>query len=113
MAPTGRTKSIAGAILLIAALVASFYGREGTSEPPPPAKNPGGSEQKRSATTASFDFYLMAMTIHPAFCADNARRRECTSGNPRPLVIHGLWPERMEPRTYPHDCPAPGLDLDH
>ena len=113
MAPTGRTKSIAGAILLIAALLASFYGRQGTSEPPPPAKNPAGNEKKPSSSFASFDFYLMAMTIHPAFCADNARRRECTSGSPRPLVIHGLWPERMEPRTYPHDCPAPGLDLDH
>lgn len=33
-------------------------------------------------------------------------------GNHRPLVIHGLWPERMEPRTYPHDCPAPPLDLE-
>ena len=29
-----------------------------------------------------------------------------------PLVIHGLWPERNEPRTYPHDCPAPPLELD-
>ena len=29
-----------------------------------------------------------------------------------PLVIHGLWPERMEPRTYPRDCPAPPLDLE-
>ncbi len=29
-----------------------------------------------------------------------------------PLVIHGLWPERNEPRTYPHDCPAPPLVLD-
>ena len=27
-------------------------------------------------------------------------------------MIHGLWPERNEPRTYPHDCPAPPLALD-
>lgn len=30
----------------------------------------------------------------------------------RSLVIHGLWPERNQPRTYPHDCPAPPLELD-
>ena len=106
-----RNKAIATAVLLVAALAAAYFRRE---EPParPEAENPATHEQKRSARTASFDFYLMAMTVHPAFCAENARRRECTGGNPRPLVIHGLWPERMEPRTYPHDCPAPALDLD-
>jgi ribonuclease T2 len=99
-------------ILVITALVASYYRREGATSPPPAAEMPGSREQKRSATVASFDFYLMAMTVHPAFCAENTRRRECASDNSRPLVIHGLWPERMEPRTYPHDCPAPGLNLD-
>ena len=112
MASTSRTKSIAAAILVIAALAASYYRREAATTRPPAAEKPGISERKRSGPAASFDFYLMAMTVHPAFCAENARRRECTSGNHRPLVIHGLWPERMEPRTYPHDCPAPGLDLD-
>jgi len=62
---------------------------------------------------ATFDFYLMALTAHSAFCADgNARRQQCRSGSQRPLVIHGLWPERMEPRTYPRDCPASALDLE-
>ena len=61
----------------------------------------------------SFDFYLMALTVHPAFCADgHSRQRECRTSVHRPLVIHGLWPERNEPRTYPHDCPAPPLELD-
>jgi ribonuclease I len=106
-----RNKAIAAAILLVAALAASFFRRE-DAPVRRTAENPARSEQKRSSAGASFDFYLMAMTVHPAFCADNARKRECTSGNPRPLVIHGLWPERMEPRTYPRDCPAPALDLD-
>jgi ribonuclease I len=62
---------------------------------------------------AAFDFYLMAMTMHPAFCADgNARRQECRTGGRRPLVIHGLWPERLKPRTYPRDCPVPPLDIE-
>jgi ribonuclease I len=108
---SNRNKAIAAAILVVGALLASNFRRE-QPPAPPTVENPGTSGQKRSARGASFDFYLMAMTVHPAFCAENARKRECTSGNPRPLVIHGLWPERMEPRTYPHDCPAPALDLD-
>jgi ribonuclease T2 len=98
-------------VALIGVLVAWISQRDSGKSPPDvqadsrdsPAPNPAG---------AHFDFYLMAMTVHPAFCADNSRRQECTSGNHRPLVIHGLWPERMEPCTYPHDCPAPRLDLD-
>jgi len=54
----------------------------------------------------------MALTVHSAFCAEHARKAECSARGQRPLVIHGLWPERYEPRTYPHDCPAPPLDLD-
>ena len=41
-----------------------------------------------------------------------AHAANAARGGQRPLVIHGLWPERLEPRTYPHDCPAPPLDLD-
>jgi ribonuclease I len=55
----------------------------------------------------------MALTVHPAFCADgNSRLQECRAGGHRPLVIHGLWPERNEPRTYPRDCAGPPLALD-
>jgi len=62
---------------------------------------------------ATFDFYLLAMTVHAAFCADgHERKAECRARGQRPLVIHGLWPENLEPRTYPHDCPVPGLSLD-
>ena len=72
-----------------------------------------GRAEKPERTAATFDFYLMALTLHPAFCADgNARRQECRSAGVRSLVIHGLWPERMQPRTYPRDCPAPPLDLE-
>jgi ribonuclease I len=66
-----------------------------------------------AATKPRFDFYLLAMTVHSAFCADgHERKAECRARGSRPLVIHGLWPENLEPRTYPHDCPAPRLSLD-
>jgi ribonuclease T2 len=61
---------------------------------------------------AAFDFYLLAMTLHASFCAEHASKAECRATGPEPLVIHGLWPERLEPRTYPRDCPAPRLALE-
>ena len=99
-------------IALIGVLVAWFTQRE-TGKSPPVVRQDNADKPVPGARGAAFDFYLMAMTVHPAFCADgNSRRQECAGGNHRPLVIHGLWPERMEPRTYPHDCPAPALDLE-
>src|SRR5688572_28271990 len=107
-----RNSGIAMAIILIAAVMTSFSRREAAHSPPATDMSRADKQDRATPVSAAFDFYLMAMTVHPAFCADNARRRECASGSPRPLVIHGLWPERMEPRTYPHDCPAPALDLE-
>ena len=53
------------------------------------------------------------MSVHAAFCADGHQHSaECRGPGKWPLVIHGLWPENLEPRTYPHDCPAPPLQLD-
>jgi ribonuclease I len=69
--------------------------------------------RRRGESLPAFDFYLLALTAHAAFCADGRERMaECRAGAPRPLVIHGLWPERLEPRTWPRDCPAPPLSLD-
>jgi len=77
------------------------------------SSGPGRAAARAPATGASFDFYLLALSAHAAFCADGHEdMSECRSAAHRPLVIHGLWPERLEPRAYPHDCPAPALDLD-
>ena len=67
----------------------------------------------QGGTGPKFDFYLLAMTVHAAFCADgHTREPECRMKALRPLVIHGLWPENLKPRTYPHDCAAPPLALE-
>lgn len=61
----------------------------------------------------AFDFYLLAMTSHPAFCRDgHARKPECRAGRPIPLSIHGLWPEVRETGRYPRDCRGPALQLE-
>jgi ribonuclease I len=105
-------------VLLIASigvLVAGFSLRHAKNPPTDVISATVSDEapEPRAPAASSFDFYLMALTVHSAFCADgHDRKRECQVGSHRPLVIHGLWPERNEPRTYPHDCPAAPLDLD-
>lgn len=85
--------------------------RDAADSVTPPAAVP--AQAAPVATAPRFDFYLFAMTLHDAFCADgHERQAECRSKQAWPLVIHGLWPENLAPRTYPHDCPAPPLALD-
>jgi ribonuclease T2 len=69
--------------------------------------------ERPAPSRETFDFYLLALTSHPAFCADgHGRKPECRTGASIPLSIHGLWPERLEAGRYPRDCPGPELDLD-
>ena len=81
--------------------------------PKAPAARTASTLSDTAASRAPFDFYLLAMSVHAAWCADgNTGKRECRAGSDRPLVIHGLWPERLEPRTYPRACAGPRLDLE-
>jgi ribonuclease T2 len=107
--------------VILGALLAWYTQRqptEPTADPPVVSQDSRDMDANRvpqpTATTAraKFEFYLLAMTLHAAFCLENPREGECRMRGSRPLVIHGLWPEKLEPKTYPHDCPAPPLSLD-
>ncbi len=53
--------------------------------------------RKGSETLSGFDYYVLALSWAPAFCAhENASRpnRECELGRDTGFVVHGLWPER-------------------
>ena len=113
-------------VLAIIGVLATWFAQQRQKGPVPdaPARTPPIQEETRetrkpvtppAATSqrADFDFYLFAMSSHAAFCADGHERlAECDAAAPRPLVIHGLWPERQQAGAYPHDCPAARLDLD-
>lgn len=78
-----------------------------------PVPQPAATKTAASGRARGFDFYLLALTAHPAFCADgHAREPECRVAS-APLSIHGLWPEKLEPGRYPRDCQGPPLSLDH
>jgi ribonuclease I len=98
----------------IGALFAWHTTREAAESPTVPPHRAGRpAAAPPAARAAPFEFYLLALTVHAAFCADGHRQLgECQSAAAWPLVIHGLWPENREPGTYPHDCPAPPLALE-
>src|SRR5688572_14651360 len=61
-----------------------------TGAAPRSAAPPTPPQTSRSPPSdrADFDFYLLAMTMHEAWCGDGNRgRKECRIGSDRPLVI--------------------------
>lgn len=64
------------------------------------------------AEPARFDYYLLALSVAPAFCEDEPRRKQkfaqCqrlseSSFKAMPLTLHGLWPNRAN-RKHPAYC---------
>jgi ribonuclease T2 len=54
-----------------------------------------------------FDYYVLALSWSPTYCADAGDRRgdaQCggKSGRPYAFVLHGLWPQYE--RGWPQDC---------
>jgi ribonuclease T2 len=54
-----------------------------------------------------FDYYVLALSWSPTYCADGGDKRDdsqCNdrSGRPYAFVLHGLWPQHE--RGWPQDC---------
>jgi len=91
--------------------------RDAAERAPRAPRESASREPAASGRRADFDFYLLSLTLEPAFCDDgNQRIAQCRALDVEafertPLVLHGLWPEAREPGRYPRDCPGPRLDL--
>ncbi|MCL5061518.1 MAG: ribonuclease I [Candidatus Thermoplasmatota archaeon] len=64
------------------------------------------------AEAARFDYYLLALSVAPAFCEDEPQRKrefaQCRALSEAgfkamPLTLHGLWPNRAD-RKHPAYC---------
>jgi ribonuclease T2 len=64
------------------------------------------------AEPARFDYYLLALSVAPAFCEDEPQRKQkfaqCRALSAPgfksvPLTLHGLWPNRAD-RRHPAYC---------
>jgi len=61
--------------------------------------------ERRGAPPGQFDFYVLALSWSPGFCALGGAakdREQCSSD--LGFVVHGLWPQYR--RGYPSDCAA-------
>ena len=61
--------------------------------------------ERRGAPAGEFDFYVLALSWSPGFCAASAgarHREQCGEGGPSGFVVHGLWPQYEN--GYPAFC---------
>lgn len=65
-----------------------------------------GAEQSRHGRDAGepgrFDYYAVALSWSPAFCATHDDPNQCASGRQAGFVMHGLWPQYEH--GYPQEC---------
>jgi ribonuclease T2 len=69
---------------------------------PPGAWAQSGS---RGGTPGEFDFYVLALSWSPGFCATGGQdkaRDQCRDGADLDFVVHGLWPQSTS--GFPTDC---------
>lgn len=113
--PRRRRRGATAAGLLAAVLSAVAYQCTGKPDRHGPSQAAG---TQAARTNESFDFYLLALSLAPAFCEDgHQRQRECRSLDAQsfaatPLTLHGLWPENLRPESYARNCRATALDLE-
>ena len=105
--PRRRQKSIA--VLLggaIAVFIANWLGfgptTKPSTQPKPRAEQPAASTSGVNQA-GSFDFYLLALSLAPAFCELEPNKKQCqrlskVDNTQTPLTLHGLWPDRSSAR---------------
>ena len=72
----------------------------------------GPANPQTPNTTGNFDFYLLALSWSPGFCATPAGQNDptqCAPGRKFAFVLHGLWPQ-YEKSGWPQDCSTEQID---
>ncbi len=62
-------------------------------------------DNRGAGTPGEFDFYVLALSWSPGFCASTGSgrgSRQCESGRRLGFVVHGLWPQYE--RGFPSNC---------
>ena len=109
LAQMARTLAVTLSFLFVFAVVAFAQRAPGA------AQNSGANERPQNQP-GHFDFYVLALSWSPSYCAASAERapnrapdQQC-GGRPFAFVVHGLWPQYE--KGFPEFCqvPAPRLD---
>ena len=84
---------------IIALALALLVALPGIAEARRQGQNSGGQE------AGTFDYYVVAMSWSPTYCADSGGRgdnQQCNGPRPFAFVLHGLWPQYS--RGWPQFC---------
>jgi ribonuclease T2 len=82
---------------------------------PAPGQEQAGAGKDQANTPGRFDFYVLALSWSPSYCArakerapERTPQAQC-AGRPFAFVVHGLWPQHEH--GYPSYCqrPAPRI----
>ena len=68
-----------------------------------------GALRRGREAAGGFDYYVLALSWAPAFCAHQTTKRsagECGAGREMGFVVHGLWPERDTGRPLENCLPS-------
>ncbi len=69
----------------------------------------GAQARDTRAQAGQFDYYVLALSWSPSFCATNHDPGQCGIGRRLGFVLHGLWPQYEN--GYPENCG--GAQLSH
>ncbi|MDR3762987.1 MAG: ribonuclease T [Acidobacteriota bacterium] len=75
------------------------------TSPSASAARAAGTATQSAAGPAAFDYYLLALSWAPNFCAShNGPATECGVGRRAGFVVHGLWPQMESGRPEDEPC---------
>jgi ribonuclease T2 len=100
--------SVVGALLVMALAGDALAQRPAYRERPDSYTRDydGGGRNERDHEPGVFDYYLLALSWSPTYCADvgdGRRDPQCSPrGRPFAFVLHGLWPQYE--RGWPRNC---------
>ncbi|MDC8756406.1 ribonuclease T2 family protein [Janthinobacterium fluminis] len=70
-------------------------------------RRPQRDAQQQSGVAGEFDYYAVALSWSPSFCAKRDDPGQCAAGRRLGFVLHGLWPQYVN--GYPQNCTAAKL----
>jgi ribonuclease T2 len=103
-----QSRSVQWAVIALAVIAAILLNYRDQLAPISQQPSPAADHQ---ANDLPFDFYVLALSWSPAFCASEAGQRsqeQCGSNADFGFVTHGLWPQFEQ--GWPSFCQSPHGD---
>jgi ribonuclease T2 len=101
-------KAILPAVLLTLMVLSPLTAEARKSRKPNPQPQPAPSVSRN--VPGKFDFYVLALSWSPDYCAKKGDQdpQQCGAGKQLGFVLHGLWPQYD--RGWPADCTMEAFD---